>query len=82
MATPVCRVAGGLSLNESYTRQERAQIADALRAHEPVLVCPRCHTQLNTSPVPPTPGVSYVRKRALVFCPKCHITSAVDLPRI
>ena len=70
-----------MSLNESYSRQERDQITVALRAHETILVCPRCGTRLTLTPVPPTPGVSYVRKRALVYCPKCHITTAVDLPR-
>lgn len=62
----------------AYDRAQRSALEDQLRRSE-TLRCPVCDTDVSATPVPPPPGVAYVRRRVWVLCPRCRRTASLDI---
>ena len=65
-------------MSEGYTREERAELEEAL-GHGEAPACPACGGALARREVQAPPGVPYVRHRALLICTACKRMAAVDV---
>jgi uncharacterized protein with PIN domain len=62
----------------SYSRQERHELADALK-HGAPLRCPVCGSPLAEREVTPKRELSYVRRRVWLICTGCRRSAVVDV---
>jgi C4-type Zn-finger protein len=67
----------GAGVRDSYTREQRSQLEDALRQQRE-LRCPVCHGAMSSQPVVPPTNVPYVRHRVWLMCKQCKRSVSLD----
>ena len=64
-------------MTESYSREERLALEQALQRHAE-LRCPVCGSSMNRQDVVPPANVSYVRHRVWLMCAGCKRSVSLD----